>query len=134
VNDELSLIVILFEGVVAEVEFQRDVTPLIAEPAFNGMRSTLVDSSAAVGTDARGAHVRDTASTVSSYVDEKAEVGSRIAIVAPSDEFFGFGRMYQALRAESRVEVGVFRELEAAEAWLGLPPDYRARLREVERG
>jgi hypothetical protein len=36
---------------------------------------------------------------------------------------FGLSRMYQAFRSDSPAEIGVFRELHEARAWLGLPPD-----------
>lgn len=51
---------------------------------------------------------------------------SRFAIVAPTDEAFGLGRMYQAYRRmEDRTtkEVSVFRSLEDAMAFLGVEGD-----------
>jgi hypothetical protein len=48
---------------------------------------------------------------------------ARIAFVAPADVVFGLSRMYQAFRSDSPAEIGVFRELHEARAWLGLPPD-----------
>jgi hypothetical protein len=48
---------------------------------------------------------------------------SRLAIVAPRDELFGLGRMYEFLRGDSPVDVRVFRERKEAELWLGLSKD-----------
>lgn len=42
----------------------------------------------------------------------------RLAIVARADVVFGMARMYQTLTEKSGTQVGVFRDLETAEAWL----------------
>jgi hypothetical protein len=44
----------------------------------------------------------------------------RTAIVAPSDQAFGFGRMFQEL-LQQRITVRVFRDRGEALEWLGLP-------------
>jgi hypothetical protein len=129
-SDGLSLSVVCFEGIVSDEEFRR-VVPLIEDTTYNTMRRTLVDTTAATRSETPGELIRSTARTASTHVDEKVADGTRIALAAPGDEFFGLGRMYQALRDHSPVEVGVFRSLGAAEAWLELPPDYRDQLTEV---
>ena len=48
---------------------------------------------------------------------------SRVALVVSGDLGFGLGRMYQAFRSESAIQLRVFRELAAAREWLGLPPE-----------
>jgi len=51
---------------------------------------------------------------------------SKFAIVAPSDEAFGLGRMYQTFReleAKGKKQVGVFRTREEAFAFLGIEDD-----------
>jgi hypothetical protein len=50
---------------------------------------------------------------------------TKFAIVAPSDEAFGLGRMYEAYRRlenRSLKQVGVFRSMEDARTFLGLSP------------
>jgi hypothetical protein len=50
---------------------------------------------------------------------------TKFAIVAPSDEAFGLGRMYEAYRRledRSLKQVGVFRSMDEARAFLGLAP------------
>jgi hypothetical protein len=44
----------------------------------------------------------------------------RLAIVAPRDEVYGMARMYQMLTEFAVPNVGVFRDLEEAERWLGV--------------
>ncbi len=57
---------------------------------------------------------------------DTAATRGRIAFVAPADVAFGLSRMYQAYRTDA-VEVRVFREMDEARAWLGLPPEEPAR-------
>jgi len=63
--------------------------------------------------------VRDLAMTAAEMDPRDAE--AKFAIVAPEDLGYGLGRMFQAYREmekASRKEVGVFRTLEEAFAWL----------------
>jgi hypothetical protein len=46
------------------------------------------------------------------------------AIFAPTPLAFGLARMYEQLMRRSPIEVGVFSELEAAAAWLGMPVEF----------
>ena len=62
---------------------------------------------------------------------DRASASSMLAIVARSDLAFGLGRMYQTyreLQVKSTKQVGVFRSLDDALAFLGVergPPDRR---------
>lgn len=65
--------------------------------------------------------LRDLA-TLSASMDSAAP-GSKFAIVAPKDLEFGLGRMYEAYRTlneQSTKQVGVFRSLAEALAFLGV--------------
>lgn len=67
--------------------------------------------------------VRQLAALSASMDDPEAL--SKFAIVAPQDIAFGLGRMYEAHRAmnpRSAKEVGVFRTMAEALAWLGRMP------------
>jgi hypothetical protein len=48
--------------------------------------------------------------------------GHRMALVVGSDEVFGMARMYGLRRGAAGEDVGVFREVADAEAWLGIGP------------
>jgi hypothetical protein len=70
------------------------------------------------------ARVRELAS-LSAGMDDRASA-SKLAIVAPNDLAFGLGRMYEAYRdleAKSTKQVGVFRSLAEALAFLGVAAD-----------
>ena len=54
-------------------------------------------------------------------MDKPGAKAAKFAIVAPQDEIYGLGRMYEAYREsipESTKRVAVFRDREAALAWL----------------
>jgi hypothetical protein len=50
------------------------------------------------------------------------KLGARVAWVAPQDLGYGTGRAFQSLASLVPVEVEVFREIDAAERWLSVPP------------
>lgn len=130
-SSELGLVTVDFEGVVTTDEFEQ-LLPLLDDPVYNQMSMTIVDTTAAVRSDAPSSVIYDAASRAAENVDRHIGAGARLALVAENPEFFGLGRMYQILRDPSPVEVSIFGTADEAERWLGLPADYRARLRDVE--
>lgn len=125
---ELGLCVVEFEGVVTAEEFERLLDPLVDDPVYTTMPMTLVDTTEALRVAAPSEVVRRFARRIEAHVDEHVEGLSRLALVATRAEFFGLSRMYEMLRGQSPVEMQVFRSLEAAEAWLGLPENYDKQL------
>jgi hypothetical protein len=49
--------------------------------------------------------------------------GSRRAFVASSDTIYGLARMFELARVGAEDEFRVFRSMDEARAWLGLPPE-----------
>jgi hypothetical protein len=47
-------------------------------------------------------------------------VDYQLAIVVSADLVFGMARMYETLTEDSVQDVGVFRDMEEAKAWLGV--------------
>ncbi len=47
--------------------------------------------------------------------------GRRLAIVVSGETGFGVGRQYQGMRRSSPYEIRLFRSLEDAQEWLGIP-------------
>lgn len=45
----------------------------------------------------------------------------KIAVIAPKDLSFGMARMFEAFSDTVPFNFGVFREIDAALAWLGVP-------------
>ena len=48
---------------------------------------------------------------------------TRVAVVAPKDRSFGLARMYKILSSSINWNFVVFRAMDAALAWLGIPED-----------
>jgi len=101
-----------------------EMTKVIAFFRSSGTRLTpiLIDvTDATVSVSA--AEVASLAGTVASEM-KNAPLGP-VALIATSDEVFGMARMYQSYStASGRPQVGVFRDLSAAELWLSsLVPD-----------
>ena len=48
---------------------------------------------------------------------------TKVAVVAPKDRSFGLARMYEILAGSVQWNFVVFRAMDAAFAWLGLPED-----------
>jgi hypothetical protein len=128
---ELGLLVIRLEGVVTADEVTRYLAPLVDVPEYSLLPMMLLDTTDALRTEGSSEIVRATARRAQESIDPKIEPGARMAIAAPSDEFFGFARMYQSSRQGSHVEVAVFRSRSEAEAWLALLPGYEQHLKGV---
>ena len=128
---ELGFILIAFEGVVDLAEFGRRAAPLSERAEFALLPLAMVDTTRAEQASGPSEIIRALAGQVAANVDTEIGPGAKLALVAPQDELFGLGRMYQMLRDSSPVEVRVFRERSEAEEWLGLPADYAELLKEV---
>ena len=48
---------------------------------------------------------------------------TKVAVVAPKDRWFGLARMYKILSSSINWNFVVFRAMDAALAWLGIPED-----------
>lgn len=64
---------------------------------------------------------------IAAFADADREQGgragpSRLALVASADVVFGMARMYEQRTDPAHERVRVFRDLEEARSWLGLPP------------
>jgi hypothetical protein len=131
VATKLGLVVMVCDGVVSADDLERHLVPLIEKPEYSLMPLALVDLTAADRFEGSSEVIRRNARRAAQFIDDKVGRGSRMAIVAPRDEFFGLGRMYEMLRAPSPVEFRVFRAPGEAERWLGLPGGYASELTDV---
>jgi ATP phosphoribosyltransferase regulatory subunit HisZ len=76
------------------------------------------------GAEGQGASTESLRRVAATFQDaEQAPEGVKIALVASSDAAYGIARMYQAFRAGSQAVFHVFRQMDEARAWLGLPPE-----------
>ena len=124
-SEKLGLVLVTLDGVVTESDFERDLLPLFELPEYGLKPRALVDCTRATEAHGSSHALWRAARAARLHVDPKlGDCSGKVAIVAPTPEFFGLGRMYELLRRESKVEVRVFREMAEAEAWLGLPEGY----------
>ncbi len=65
--------------------------------------------------------IREVARAKSPNVDSDND--RKVAVLAPSDLGFGMMRMLASVREHPGLTLNVFRDLEQAKAWLGLPAD-----------
>ncbi len=119
VDPEARTVVAAGHGVLTDADVLGNQREVWARPEVSGYDG-LIDMSRVARIDLPSAdRVRDLA-RLSARMDATAS-SSRLAVVAPEDLAFGPGRMFQAHRRldrRSRKEVGVFRTLEEALAFL----------------
>lgn len=127
----LGLVVVDLTGAVTEQEFADRLVPLIGRPEISRLPRMLVDSSGAESTDGSAKAISGYARAVREEVDAELAPGSKLAVVAVRDEFFGLARMYEMYRDPTPVEIRVVRSRAEAEAFLGLPPGFERDLEEV---
>ncbi len=108
-------------GVVTEVELRRLWREIRRDPRMKIGFHELHDYSAVTKAEASTDFFRHFAISFRRYDDDGGTKGTKIAIVAASDEVYGLGRMTEILRDESPPEFRVSRDLAAAREWLGLP-------------
>lgn len=113
-----ALVVTTFAGRVTDAELLEHDRLIAADPAVPRGHRELVDLRAVTSVDVSPEGL---AALVERDARRPEIAETRLAIVAPRDLAFGFGRAYQARSLASRPEVEVFRTAEAAAAWLGVP-------------
>lgn len=103
-------------GTITAEAFRLHAERMDADPAVHGAIGEFVDLSEAELTSMRGDAVRDLASLL-----DDTPVSKRVAVWAPGDLDFGMARMYGASADCVGAEVLVFRQRDAALAWLRDP-------------
>lgn len=102
-------------GSLTDTESHLHYVKLAADPAFEPSFRQLCDLSEVTAIEASPDTLR-TLARLAVFAP-----GTRRAFVANEDEHFGLARMLQMFCEIEGTEVGVFRNIRAAEDWLGLP-------------
>jgi len=118
VDETRGLVEMAVAGELTKSELVKTMDRYFREP-YSTLPLGLFDLSDVTFMDISGDSVRDAARRAAQHVDSRLE-GGKLAIVAPRDVLFGMARMYEILRADSPVEVQVFRGRDEAESWLGI--------------
>jgi hypothetical protein len=106
-----------FYGSVDDAELLGAYRAQLADLDYDASLDDLVDLRAVQRLDLGGAALRELMAMFS-RVDSLGYT-TRLAIVAPHDLGYGLGRMYEMMRTGAPEEVGVFRDVDDALAWLG---------------
>ncbi len=104
-----------FFGVITDQDAREHVEDLRNHPEFEADFNQLFDARGVTSVELSGACVREIASM------RMFGEGSRRAFVAGTDVVFGMVRMFEMLRDDTPDEIRVFRNIDDARAWLGLP-------------
>ena len=118
IDHDARIVLAVGSGIVTHADVFAYQTEVWSRPEVAGY-DELVDMSLVTDVVASGDGARDLAA-LSATMDDK-DTTSRFAIVAQTDIAFGLGRMYQTYRAldrRSTKEVGVFRTMREALAFL----------------
>lgn len=110
-----KLVVLRFWGTTTAEEILGMSAALRGDPGFSESYDTVVDNSRLEGA-MPGQEMRELEEPRTHFLDSP----TRVAIVAPTDLTYGMSRMYQLVTEfRSPSEVGVFRDMASALAWLG---------------
>lgn len=116
------LVVLVHVGVVTDDEFLSFYKALYEDARFDKSFNLLVDLRQTESSVRSAAALNEFADFVrGQYVSTTAP--PKVAVVAPEDISFGLARMYEFFSGTVPWEFVVFREADAALAWLGLPED-----------
>jgi hypothetical protein len=118
IDAESNLIRTQLLGRLDPEEIARAADQLLRAPHLRAGLRLLTDHSRLEGA-ASSELVRSALLRLSRLADQLGSL--TVAIVAPRDANFGMGRVAQALAEPTKVRIQVFRRLEDAEAWLGVP-------------
>lgn len=103
-------------GVVTDRDAREHVEDLRNHPDFEADFNQLFDARGVTSVELSGACLREIAAM------RLFGEGSLRALVVTAEVAFGLARMFEMLRGDAPDEVRVFRDIDEARAWLGLPP------------
>ena len=104
-------------GVFTDADARGLVEDLRSDPDFDSSLNQLFDARGVTSLELSGTCVREIAAV------RMLGEGSRRAFVVGSDVAFGMARMFEMLRDDALDQIRVFKNIEDARAWLGLPAE-----------
>jgi len=122
---EQKVVIVAHVGPVSDAEFIAFYQQFFHSDHFDPSQNLLVDLREADSSPRSSRMLRRLAKLVfESYRDLTTR--TKVAVVAPRDLSFGLARMYAAFSDAVPWDFTVFRAIDAARAWLGLPDDLPA--------
>jgi hypothetical protein len=104
-------------GALTDRDAREHVEELRNHPDFESDFNQLFDARDVTSVELSGACVRDIAT------ERMFGEGSLRAFVVATDLAFGMARMFEMFRDDALDQIRVFRKIDDARAWLGLPVD-----------
>ena len=125
---EVNLVISVHKGYRTDDEFLAAWKSMYENDSFNISMNHLGDLRQAKGSGSRSsAFLRELATFVNKqYAETNAH--PKMAIIAPEDPTFGIARMYEVFTDHIPRDLVIFRAVDAALAWLGLPEDFMDNL------
>ena len=117
IDTELGIVFSFGTGTVTDEDLLNHQESVGRDPLFHPGMSQLLDGRGVTDVKVTPQGVR---SLISVNLYGK---GSKRALVAPNDIIFGMARMYELSRIDAEDEFRVFRSIDQAREWLGLPPE-----------
>ena len=117
-----NLVIAVHVGIVPDEEFLSTYKALYEDPRFDTSLDQLIDLRQADSS----ARSSETLQALAGFMRKQLQDVTkrpRVAVIAPQDVSFGLARMYEAFTDSVDWEFVIFREPDAALAWLGLPED-----------
>lgn len=114
-----KLVTLVHTGVIADDEFLSFYKDLYANPQFDKSFNLLVDLQQTESTVRSTSALRELAEFIQRQLED-IHPHPKIAVIAPKDISFGLARMYEVFSGTSDSEFVVFRDANAALAWLGV--------------
>jgi hypothetical protein len=118
IDAERRLVLTHASGILTDADLLAHKERLARDAAFDPAMAQLSDLREIQRLDVTAAGVRAMVDHDTVHVARRT--GHRLALVVPTDDAFGMARMYQLMRREDDGNVGVFRTMPEAEAWLAL--------------
>ena len=117
IDTELGIVFSFGTGTVTDEDLLNHQRSVSADPLFHPGLSQLVDG--------RGVtEVKATVHGIRALISGNPYgSGSKRAFVAPNDTIFGMARMFELGRVNAEDDFRVFRSMDPAREWLGLPPE-----------
>jgi hypothetical protein len=118
---EMNLIVSRQIGHTDDDEIVRVYKAMYTDPDFDPSYDKLIDLREADSRD-RDPDILEIMAHFAGEKYSEIQAKPKVAIIAPKDLTYGFGRMYDGLSAETGEELQVFRTATEACKWLGIDP------------
>lgn len=117
-----KLVIFIHVGVVPDKEFLSFYKAFYEDPSFDKTHDLLVDLRRAESTTRSSAALKAFANIARAHTPVVSPQ-PKIAVIAPAAVSFGLARMYEAFSDLVPADFTVFKDVDAALAWLGAPTD-----------